>query len=112
MFQGLGPEALDHLAQDKGTLEEILKYHIAVTPQTNNQLRNNEAVGTLQSDKKITIKEYFSVSIIFICNRMESFPNAYSFYNVGYERIAKFVSTLAQCQILTFAAVHPLAQSI
>ena len=61
-FQALPQEVRDELTRDRVTLEKLIKYHIAIAPQTCDQLRNNEDLGTLDSTKKIVIKEYASVS--------------------------------------------------
>ena len=61
-FQALPQEVRDELNRDRVALEKVIKYHIAIAPQTCDQLRNNEELGTLDSNKKIVIKEYASVS--------------------------------------------------
>ena len=62
IFQALPQEVRDELNRDRVALEKVVKYHIATAPQTCDQLRNNEELGTLDSTKKIVIKEYASVS--------------------------------------------------
>ena len=49
--------------RDRVALEKVIKYHVATEPQMYDQLRNNEELETLDSNKKIIIKEYASVSV-------------------------------------------------